>query len=655
MRISSLKMTNFRPFNGEHEIDLSPAEGNSLVLIHGENQSGKTAFFLALYWCLYGQVKSRTGLPLPIFRRGEKENDYLINSKAIEDGINHMQVDLIFEHEGTKWHLTRTATCSGDPFEGHEFQADPLLQVGEEPIDTSEIQRRVNDVLHEDAAQFYFFDGEMLSQYEKWLADPTEAQTRVKEAVERTVGISAFRLGRHLESVHGDFQKELIAADRKEKRNEQTIGERDRLVRRKNEVQGQIEDFEAEIRRMKGEVQSIQQAHGDLADWTAARTQIGLIEKSIDAEKDKQEAAISEIQGLVREKFWLPLNQKAEDTGRTLLAQVQEAVHSTVHLALQSVQTDECVLCLRDLDEPSREHLAGVSGSGKGNRLHGVLEIQDALLRMDQTRRFLDPSAIEHLETLEGQLTGARIEVDRLDGAARRLRAAHPVKGDSEKEMEALINLNRRIGNLESDVVDANAEVSGYDTDIKSLDVKIGKSGTRDPALARRARASALAVSAFGHALEAFSALSREKVQTGATAAFKALVQNEGYDGIDIDEQYVVRPVDRAGNVQTAPSSGGQQLLTLSLIAGLNGAAVHDAPIVMDTPFGRLDVGNRKRILHWVRALVRDQQQQVILMVHSGELTREELQKWKIVPGRSYSIVADEVHAHHVVETGALP
>ena len=137
-------------------------------------------------------------------------------------------------------------------------------------------------------------------------------------------------------------------------------------------------------------------------------------------------------------------------------------------------------------------------------------------------------------------------------------------------------------------------------------------------------------------------ARSRGNVQRGATAVFKTLVKDEAYDGIEIDENYLVRPIDSAGKVQTAPSSGGQQLLTLALIAGLNSTAVHDAPIVMDTPFGRLDVGNRERILRWVNRLVRSEDQQVILMFHSGEVNREDLRTWG---DRSGAIIRDHTGA----------
>ena len=92
--------------------------------------------------------------------------------------------------------------------------------------------------------------------------------------------------------------------------------------------------------------------------------------------------------------------------------------------------------------------------------------------------------------------------------------------------------------------------------EINSIDAKIAKSGTTDPALSRRSRAAALAKAAFKDTLETFATRSRENVQKGATAAFKALVKDEGYDGIEIDDNYLVRPIDSAGKVQTAPSSG---------------------------------------------------------------------------------------------------
>jgi DNA sulfur modification protein DndD len=648
VRIKRLRLRNFRPFLGDHEIDLTPVGGNSLVIIQGENQSGKTAFFLALYWCLYGQARNRLGQPLPVFLPGEDENDYLINRKAVEAGDYTVQVEILFEQDGAEWLLTRTATCKSDPFDGGEFVVEPFLLLDDEPITTADIARRVNDVLHGDAAQYYFFDGELLSQYEQWLADPQQAQTRVRDAIERTVGVSAFRLGEHLEAVAVEFQKDVNKALRKEQKNKDLLDERDLKERRRTEIKVEIRHYDSESEKLSGEADRITKRSGDLTAWQAARVSIEGLETQITEEKRKQADNVVEIQKLVRERYWLPLDRRSQEMDTRILAQVEEAFSSRGALAATSLAIAKCELCDRAFDEAAKEHIERMAKLGAGTELTTVDDVSGALLRLEQARQFNDPSALSHLDTLENNLTTSRITIRDCEQRADHLRKQHPVRGDLEKEMERLKEINRTLGSHEKSRDAAADDLTVLEGVIKALDAKIAKIGTTDPALGRRSRAAALAAAAFEAALDEFSQRSREKVQEGATRAFKALVTDEGFDGIDISERYVVRPVDAAGKVQTAPSSGGQQLLTLALIAGLNGTAVHDAPIVMDTPFGRLDVGNRERILHWVDTLVREKDQQVVLMVHSGELTTTDLARWKITPGRSYRIVATDVHEHSI-------
>ena len=404
MRIQSLKLTNFRPFYGEHTIDLSPAEGNSLVLIHGENQSGKTAFFLALYWCLYGWAKSRLGVNIPIFQRGEEENEYLINRKAVEDGTRSMQIDMLFEHEGKEWQLTRTATCHGDPFEGGEFAMTTLLQIDDEPIVSAKIQRILNDVLHNDAAQFYFFDGELLSKYEQWLADPRQAQKRVREAIERTVGISALRLGKHIDKVVDDFQKEVNAAQRKEQRNQGLLDERDRKARRELDHEAEIRGYDAEIKELSTEAKRIQQIHGDLTDWNTAMASIEALETQITEEQKKKDTALLEIKRLVQDRYWLPLAEMAREIDTQILTQVEQVFSSPIQLASSSIDRDECALCGQSLDRSSRAHIDQILKGKEQSELHTAEDVRKAVERMEQTRQFIDPSAINHLDTLESNV-----------------------------------------------------------------------------------------------------------------------------------------------------------------------------------------------------------------------------------------------------------
>lgn len=57
----------------------------------------------------------------------------------------------------------------------------------------------------------------------------------------------------------------------------------------------------------------------------------------------------------------------------------------------------------------------------------------------------------------------------------------------------------------------------------------------------------------------------------------------------------------------------------MAFIGALAACSADEAPMVMDTPFGRLDTGHRDAILDWVSGFDR----QVILFVQSGEYDPE--------------------------------
>ena len=44
MKLSSIRLHNFRPYHGDQTLDLTPAENNTLIVIYGENTMGKTVW-----------------------------------------------------------------------------------------------------------------------------------------------------------------------------------------------------------------------------------------------------------------------------------------------------------------------------------------------------------------------------------------------------------------------------------------------------------------------------------------------------------------------------------------------------------------------------------------------------------------------------------
>ena len=80
MWIKSVHLENFRPFYRKNDLDLSTPEGANLVVIFGENMTGKTAIFTAIRWALYGRAFDRQGEEIQIFR--PEGGEQLLNSLA---------------------------------------------------------------------------------------------------------------------------------------------------------------------------------------------------------------------------------------------------------------------------------------------------------------------------------------------------------------------------------------------------------------------------------------------------------------------------------------------------------------------------------------------------------------------------------------------
>ena len=108
----------------------------------------------------------------------------------------------------------------------------------------------------------------------------------------------------------------------------------------------------------------------------------------------------------------------------------------------------------------------------------------------------------------------------------------------------------------------------------------------------------------------------RQSVQTQASKAFKAMSTQTAYQGLRINENYGLTILDQNEHEVLLRSAGAEQIVALSLIAGLSHAGRPAGPVVMDTPFGRLDTKHRKNILGYLP----NSASQLILFVHDGEI-----------------------------------
>ena len=108
----------------------------------------------------------------------------------------------------------------------------------------------------------------------------------------------------------------------------------------------------------------------------------------------------------------------------------------------------------------------------------------------------------------------------------------------------------------------------------------------------------------------------RSRVEAQASLIFRDLTTDKTYSGLRINQHYGLTILDEHGDAVPVRSAGAEQIVALSLIGALNRLAALRGPVIMDTPFGRLDRQHRENIMRFVPTLA----DQVALLVHSGEI-----------------------------------
>ena len=144
--------------------------------------------------------------------------------------------------------------------------------------------------------------------------------------------------------------------------------------------------------------------------------------------------------------------------------------------------------------------------------------------------------------------------------------------------------------------------------------------------------------SALQEALDDLLREHKKTVQSRSAAAYRQMI-GDTITEVRINKGFGLEVVDESGRIYT-PSSAQNQIVALSLLQGLKETTEIKGPLVIDTPFGRVDDSNRKRIAECMR----DMSEQVILLVHDGEVAPNSSLEQAMAPyvGAWYSINKDK-------------
>lgn len=164
MRINSIKINNISSYSGECFLDFTLSDGKSIILIGGQNGTGKTSLFTALKLALYGHLS---------FNYQSANGHYLAKVKEL---INHdaftspevkayieIEIELPKEREYIKYKIRR----EWEYVDNHLFEIMSVFQ-DEDKLSESQVlffQNYLYTILPPNLFNFYFFDGEQIADF----------------------------------------------------------------------------------------------------------------------------------------------------------------------------------------------------------------------------------------------------------------------------------------------------------------------------------------------------------------------------------------------------------------------------------------------------------------------------------------------------------
>lgn len=630
MKLVSLSMSNFMPYKGKNQIVFPQDDYRNVMVIFGDNMRGKTSLLNALRWVFYGKAMGRHLREIPLHD--------ILNKESAIDGDFTVEVSVEFLAEGKKYNLRRYATKKpmvAFPSRPEDFDVTLGLQVDGNALPAYRIESEINRFAPEQVSRFFLFDGELLQEYESLLIEGNEQGKRIKEAIEQVLGVPALIHGRdEIGTLLKSFQKQQ-ALDLAH------VGGFEKQAEKQNSWQQKQEAFETDLKDLKEKLENLKKQRATLDDELEAvavvlnkKSHLDSIKKQRDALTLRVNAIRDEKRLLLREAWRDLLRPKLNliksnlfDEQTILSDKIREKakLDARIDNLRKILNTSSCPTCGRPTEESKREHagaeLAQFEEKSKALNVevHALSDLSTRIREIDKLGR---SGSAEKIKALDDEYLRSSVDLTKIENEIETI--YEEIKGYDTAEITYKRTLRdsklKEEARLEGDVEGVQKKIEEAKKELAMIAKALGNSP-----VARASRSTALVKAStaleklFKDSIEKLRQNLRETVAAKATESFKKLTTQKSYSGLEINDNYGLTILDERRERVTVRSAGAEQIVALSLIDGLARTGRAAGPVVMDTPFGRLDLRHRDNILKYLPTTTG----QLVLLVHDGEIRRE--------------------------------
>jgi DNA sulfur modification protein DndD len=661
MRLLTLTIRNLGVFRGRHDFDFTPARNANLqpkplTVIGGQNGVGKSTLFQAVPLALHGSLVLGDRVSRQTY------NDFLLSRlhRRMGTGVpvisEEASVALSFQYVQSGQPLRISVERRWQRSGQSVTEKLTVLRDGQPPeVAPEDYQDWLNDLFPPGLASVCFFDAEKLDA----LSSPDQHNAVLSDTLRRLLGLDL------VERLHADLDRytTLQGGGPKEVR---------KLRHEKTELQEKVGKLDQDLAELKGRVTALEAQESELAKGLEA------IDRRLAAEGGAYAA---------RRSDFLDQLKKAKDGADEMAAQLREFSADLLPFALvpdlcrslsRSLEKEAHAKFSRAAEAVWQERLSELEQVLHGDDLWSAVGDVSLHSRKQFARRLIKklrqaeqpesnagPVAPHQLseperEKLQGWISQAlHIIPQQVEFLGGRLREFQAKRGRIENDLRRVPDENA-LAPIHAELTQLQASLDDMRRQIAELHEQAGAAQYRRNEQARRLERVSQKL-AEAQSVEKQLALAERSKQTLQTYRNALTAQRIGalektvlacFNQICRKEHLIeavkMNPADfslrllsadgRALDI-TSFSAGERQLYALALLWALRRVSGRQLPMVIDTPFARLDEHHRSRLIHNFVPAVSDQ---VLLFTTDVEMDARSIGQVEPYTARVYRLHFDE-------------
>jgi len=302
------------------------------------------------------------------------------------------------------------------------------------------------------------------------------------------------------------------------------------------------------------------------------------------------------------------------------ILEMKKAIRERVCPVCEQDISKELIGVLQEKINDSNSEFKGLTEEER-NELYALQAQKSAIKSLDVEDKKSTVKVLEDsIEKYRIRIGTLQQQIDELDDDIKRI-------GGSEDESD--------IENLTRDYADVKAEIrlkrEGIDKEIKKISEYKANKDQLSKSITKLAAGTDYKIAnaryelcnelhaIFDESKTRYREYLKEQVESDATALFVKLSGDKDYVGLKINDSYGLSIVHRSGRLIPGRSSGYEHLVALSLIGALHKNAPLQGPIIMDSPFGRLDPIHKANIVR----LLPEMAEQSMLLAYTKEIDEQ--------------------------------